>query len=102
MRRLQGVGPATASAVLEAFDPSIPYASDAAMLGALGSKDYTVKKVLELTAALRGKAAALSEEGGRQWTARDIEMALYGASLGAPAAVEVQDTAGGSGHKRKR
>lgn len=37
----QGVGPATASAALEAFDPSVPFTSDQAMLGALNSKDYT-------------------------------------------------------------
>lgn len=38
---LQGVGPATASAVLEAYEPSIPFSSDQAMLAALDSKDYT-------------------------------------------------------------
>ena len=37
----QGVGPATASAALEAFDPSVPFTSDQAMLAALSSKDYT-------------------------------------------------------------
>lgn len=41
-RRLaQGVGPATASAVMEAFDPSIPFLSDEAQQAALGTKDYT-------------------------------------------------------------
>jgi hypothetical protein len=38
---LQGVGPATASAILEAFDPTIAFTSDEAMLAALDSKDYT-------------------------------------------------------------
>lgn len=37
----QGVGSATASAALEAFDPSVPFTSDEAMLAALNSKDYT-------------------------------------------------------------
>ncbi len=37
----QGVGPATASAILEAYNPSIPFLSDEAQQAALGSKDYT-------------------------------------------------------------
>lgn len=36
----QGVGPATASAILQAADPSVPFTSDEAMLAALGSRDY--------------------------------------------------------------
>lgn len=37
----QGIGPATATAIMQAVDPSIPFQAAQAMLAALGSKDYT-------------------------------------------------------------
>ena len=95
---MQGVGPATASAILEAFDPSIPFQSDQAMLAALGgSKDYTVAYALRLTGALRKKAAQLSKgSSSRQWTAKEVEMCLYAAAVSAAAAA-APGGAGGSG-----
>ncbi|EFN53176.1 hypothetical protein CHLNCDRAFT_136983 [Chlorella variabilis] len=94
---LKGVGPATASAVLEAYEPSIPFSSDQAMLAALDSKDYTVAKVLELMAALRAKAKQLSEGGGRQWTSRELEMALYAATVSSAASGGGGKAASGGG-----
>ncbi|PSC76183.1 Serine threonine phosphatase 2A 55 kDa regulatory subunit B beta isoform isoform B [Micractinium conductrix] len=82
MTVLKGTGPATASAVLSAYDASIPFLSDEAMLAALGSKEYTVKAVQQLTVALRSKAQQLSTGGGRQWSSRDVERCLWGAALG--------------------
>ena len=67
---LQGVGPATGSAILSAFDSSIPWMSDEAMAAALGSKDYTVKKFKELLDALRKKAAKLTSEGAISMASR--------------------------------
>ncbi|KAI7837728.1 hypothetical protein COHA_008450 [Chlorella ohadii] len=102
---LKGVGPATASAALEAFDPSVPFSSDEAMLAALNSKDYTVPKVLELTAALRNKAAALSKASGRQWTPREVEQALFAAAVGGGCSAAAAGGSAGasrSGKKRKR
>ncbi|PRW59936.1 hypothetical protein C2E21_1882 [Chlorella sorokiniana] len=104
---LKGVGPATASAALEAFNPTVPFTSDQAMLAALNSKDYTVPKVLELTNALRKKAAALSKASGRQWTAQEVEQALFAAAVGggsgsSGAAGGSSGAAGGSGSGKKR
>lgn len=56
----QGVGPATASAVLQALDPSVPYTSDQAMLAALGSRDYKGGWPGRLSGA-----ASLAAAGGR-------------------------------------
>lgn len=63
-----------------------------------------VPKVLQLTAALRKKAAALSKAGGRQWTAKEVEQALYAASVGGAggAGSSGGGEASGSGKKRKR
>ncbi len=60
----QGIGPATASAVLAAHCPDLPFMSDEAMAAALpGGKEYTVGKYLQLVAALRKKAASLGDCG---------------------------------------
>jgi hypothetical protein len=84
LTELKGIGPATASAVLSAAHPSIPFMSDEAMLGSLGYKDYTVKAAVEFTAALQKKAkelsAAASGGGGREWTARSVEQCLFAAT----------------------
>lgn len=41
-----------------------------------------VASVLQLTAALRGKAARLSKASGRQWSAKQVEQARVGNGLG--------------------
>ncbi|KAK9826454.1 hypothetical protein WJX81_000086 [Elliptochloris bilobata] len=95
---LKGVGPATASAVLSAGDSAAPFMSDEALAMLGGSKAYTLKKYLELAAALQAKARELSP-AERVWTARDVERALFSAS-----AEGMQPKAGPAvaGGKRKR
>ena len=62
---LQGVGPATASAMLTVFTPSLPFMSDEALAAALpGRPEYTVKQYIQLVEALRNKADALSCASG--------------------------------------
>lgn len=70
----QGVGPATASAVLQAFHSSIPFMSDEAMTAALGEKAYTVPVALEFTKALRQKAVELErlDREGEAGTLQDM------------------------------
>lgn len=65
-----------------------------------------VPKVLELTKALRKKAAALSKASGRPWTPQQVEQALFAAAVGggsSGAAGGSGDAGGrGGGKKRKR
>ena len=62
---MQGVGPATASAMLAVADPSLPFMSDEAMVAALPKPHrYTAKEYLQLLEALRNKAAKLSKSSG--------------------------------------
>eukprot|EP00803_Ostreobium_quekettii_P002260 evm.model.scf_410.5 EVM.evm.TU.scf_410.5 scf_410:42674-43833(+) len=90
---LKGVGPATASALLAAFDPSCPFMSDEALRAALGgAREYTAGRYMELAAALRSKAEQLG--GGDEWTAREVEMSIYSCAHSMEAKV--------TGAKRKR
>ena len=63
---VQGVGPATASAMLTAVSASLPFMSDEAMAATLpGRPEYTVKKYLHLVTALRTKAESLTDSSGQ-------------------------------------
>jgi hypothetical protein len=86
LSELKGVGPATATALLTAADPSIPFLSDEAGEVVLGKREYTAPAAAKLTVALRKRAAELGEE----WTAQDVERALWSASR----APEVNDGGG--------
>ena len=86
---LKGVGPATATALVSAADPSVPFLSDEA--------EYSRPAALRVTAALRQRAEELNgvqqqqegkgkEEKGKScsssssWTASKVERALWSAS----------------------
>ncbi|XP_021767670.1 uncharacterized protein LOC110732067 [Chenopodium quinoa] len=104
---LKGIGPATASAILAAYAPDLaPFMSDEAMEAVLSqSKDYSLKQYLLLANKLREKAKELSSED-EQFTASDVERALWssavGAKLTASSAKAQQDTSTkSSGIKRK-
>jgi hypothetical protein len=94
---LRGVGPATASAVLSAVDPSVPFMSDEALAAALGTKQYTVAAAGMLMEALQAKAAALTAAGGRVFSARDVESALFSESAAMTARAKLP-----TAKKRKR
>ncbi|XP_021839705.1 uncharacterized protein [Spinacia oleracea] len=105
---LKGVGPATASAVLAAFAPDVaPFMSDEAMEAVLGqTKEYSLKQYLLLANKLQEKAKELSSED-EQFTASDVERALWssavGAKLSASSAKDQEDTSKkSSGRKRKK
>ena len=79
---LKGIGPATASAMLTAVCPSLPFMSDEALAAALhGPPEYTVKKYIQLVDALRNKAAMLSKASDTSWTAAQVERALWSEAL---------------------
>lgn len=69
----QGIGPATASGVLAAFDASLPFMDDDVMAACLeGPKVYTLKRYMQLVPVLQDKAKALGEHPGgwgslQQW-----------------------------------
>lgn len=98
---LKGVGPATATALLAAADPAIPFLSDEASAVVVGKREYTAPVALALTAALRARAAAL----GPPWTPRDVERALWSASR-EPEVEEGQaggaGSGGGGGSKKRK
>lgn len=79
---LKGVGPATASALLTAFDSHVPFMSDEALEASTGSREYTLKHYLGFAKLLKDKAADLNSRGGKgeegeKFTASDIEKALW-------------------------
>jgi len=105
LTELKGIGPATASAVLSAAHPSIPFMSDEAMQASLGYRDYTVKAAVELTATLQKKAKELSAAGGgggRTWTARSVEQCLFAATKEAAGSTGKAATKAAAPKKRKR
>lgn len=106
---LKGIGPATASAILSAIDPSVPFMSDEALQAVLGRKEYSAPAFEQLTEAAREKAAGLNKAaqpdgtatgaaacassagaaalGPHGWTAQHVELALWSADQRAKSAV---------------
>ncbi|KAG1689797.1 hypothetical protein DVH05_002002 [Phytophthora capsici] len=87
---LKGVGPATASAVLAAYDESVPFMADEALeaiADIIGPRKYTLPHFLSFTEQLRDKAKWLNdqraakddEKAGDQdlWTAQRVQLCLY-------------------------
>ena len=65
----QGIGAATASAMLTAFHPSLPFLSDEAAAAVLsGSPKYTIQEWKQIAEALRKKASDLSSSTGSSST----------------------------------
>lgn len=81
LAELDGVGPATASAIAAAAAPEIyPFFDElvAAQVPGLGKVAFTIPYYLRYAAALRDRAAAL----GGDWTAATVERALWAHSGG--------------------
>ncbi|CAH0480598.1 unnamed protein product [Peronospora belbahrii] len=87
---LKGVGPATASAVLAAYDESVPFMADEALdaiAGIIGPRKYTLPHFLSFVKVLRAKAKWLNEqrvannddksEATDLWTAQRVQLCLY-------------------------
>ncbi|KAL4110110.1 hypothetical protein PRIC1_001803 [Phytophthora ramorum] len=87
---LKGVGPATASAVLAAYDGSVPFMADEALeaiADVIGPRKYTLSHFLSFAEQLRTKAEWLNEQrvanddeqaGSTDvWTAQRVQLCLY-------------------------
>ncbi|RMX66550.1 hypothetical protein DD238_004579 [Peronospora effusa] len=87
---LKGVGPATASAVLAAYDESVPFMADEALeaiAGIIGPRKYTLPHFLSFVDALRAKTRWLNEQRAANdneiagatevWTAQRVQLCLY-------------------------
>jgi hypothetical protein len=80
---LDGVGPATASAVLAALRPDVyPFFDEdvAAQVPGLGAVKFTLPYYLRYAEALRQKAATLQHTCGPKWNAHAVGLALWSAS----------------------
>jgi hypothetical protein len=88
--RLDGVGPATASAVLAAYAPAeYPFFDEpvAKQAPGLGPVAYSVPYYLRYAAALRARAGLLSAACPHtDWTAQDVGLALWAAAADQTAA----------------
>lgn len=86
---LDGVGPATASAVLAPFRPDLyPFFDEwiarqiAAQIPTLGKVAFTPSYYWKYADALRAQAQELQETCGKEWTAHQVGQALWVASGG--------------------
>ncbi|KAE8882542.1 hypothetical protein PF005_g23578 [Phytophthora fragariae] len=99
---LKGVGPATASAVLAAYDQSAPFMADEALeaiAGVIGPRKYTLPHFLSFAGQLRAKAEWLNEQRAANddekagatevWTAQRVQLCLYAAAHAGAAAAPV-------------
>lgn len=82
---LDGVGPATASAVLAAYRPDLyPFFDEwiARQIEGLGKVAFTPSYYWKYADAIRGKARELQAKCGNTWNAQEVGQALWVASGG--------------------
>ncbi|KAF1785427.1 hypothetical protein GQ600_3344 [Phytophthora cactorum] len=90
LQPLYCVGPATASAVLAAYDENVPFMADEALeaiAGIIGPRKYTLPHFLSFAEQLRAKAKWLNEQraanddekagDSESWTAQRVQLCLY-------------------------
>ncbi|POM58444.1 Hypothetical protein PHPALM_36906 [Phytophthora palmivora] len=112
---LKGVGPATASAVLAAYDESVPFMADEALeaiAGIIGPRKYTLPHFLSFAEQLRAKAQWLNEQRAANddkkagdtdlWTAQRVQLCLYAKAHDGTATVSSKKKTTSPTTKRKR
>jgi hypothetical protein len=77
--KLKAVGPATASAILCAASPDVPFMADESLqaVSGMGKPTYTLKQYITYANTLQERARQLSKTGGSVWTAHQVELALW-------------------------
>ncbi|KAK9794651.1 hypothetical protein WJX73_010280 [Symbiochloris irregularis] len=102
LSKLKGVGPATASAAISLYNKRLPFMSDEAIAVTTSAKPrYTVEEYLDVVKALQQKADKLSQEGD-EWSARDVERALWSAAHASLPEAESSKPSVKAATKRKR
>ena len=84
---LRGIGPATASAILAAFDDRIPFMGDSLLEGLHdGNRQYTLPSYLSLFDKMKAiqKSVARISDDGSWMSLRDMERAVFVDTLGQP------------------
>jgi hypothetical protein len=76
---LNGVGPATASAILARYNLSIPFMSDAGLLAVNGKCEYKIKDYRQYYKGITVKVNQLNndKQSSHLWTTRDVELVLH-------------------------
>lgn len=76
---LNGVGPATASAILARYNLSIPFMSDAGLMAVNGECKYTTTSYKTYYNGITAKVNQLNNDRQSNpiWTARDVELVLH-------------------------
>lgn len=77
--KLKAVGPATASAILCAASPDVPFMADesAQAVPGLERLTYTLKQYMTYANTLQEKATQLSKTDSVAWSAHQVELALW-------------------------
>ena len=76
---LNGVGPATASAILARYSQSIPFMSDAGLMAVNGECKYTMASYKQYYNGITTKVNQLNSDRQSNWlwTSRDVELVLH-------------------------
>ncbi|XP_068672095.1 uncharacterized protein [Montipora foliosa] len=104
LTKLKAVGPATASAILCAGSPKIPFMADESMqaIPRLGKIDYTLKFYLQFLESIRSRVENLvNKDPEGDWNEHKVEICLWTNVVGQKFAPELLDNGSAPSKRRK-